>query len=150
MVSALLVPFGAALARELDVRAEPVPRLVLLARALRPELGVALAQAWLRGGRVRDGLRLLEDMCRRDRDNPWLWMINGYSLRDHGGADASITAFRRPIDLDPTSFWAHYSLAIALFHSGKLDQALAEEFGVTLAAAARQPAPSWRCHSSVA
>jgi len=101
VVSALLVPFGAALARELDVRAEPVPRLVLLARALRPELGVALAQAWLRGSRMCVGLRLLEDMCRRDRGNPWLWTINGYSLRDHGGADASVAPSAAPSTSTP-------------------------------------------------
>src|SRR5262249_26511755 len=49
------------------------------ARALRPELGEALAQALVRSGRVEDGLALFERLVREKPRNPWLHFRHGHA-----------------------------------------------------------------------
>src|SRR5262249_28604586 len=47
------------------------------ARVLRPELGVALAQALVKAGRGKEGLALLKRLVAEQPDNPWLHFERG-------------------------------------------------------------------------
>src|SRR5262249_11501635 len=55
------------------------------ARALHPELGLALAEALLKSGRAEEGLALFERLLRDRPDDPWLYLWHGYVLHESAG-----------------------------------------------------------------
>jgi serine/threonine-protein kinase len=54
------------------------------ARALRPELGVTLAETLVNGGRAKDGLALYQRLTVAQPDNPWLRLVCGSALNAQG------------------------------------------------------------------
>src|SRR5205823_5424515 len=83
------------------------------ARALRPELGVSLAQALVQSGRVEDGLALYERLVKESRDNPWLHFRHGYALGELGRLREEEAAYREAIRLQPDLLKAHCNLGNA-------------------------------------
>jgi Flp pilus assembly protein TadD len=97
------------------------------ARALRPELGAALAGALVDGGRVGDGLALYERLVTERRDNPWLHLAHGNALGRKGDVAGAIREYRLAIDYDPNGAKAHTNLGIALYDGKKdIDGAIRE------------------------
>src|SRR5262249_38960950 len=83
-------------------------------RALRPELGEALAQALVRGGRVEDGLALYARLVQEKPRNPWLHVRHGLALYAQQKPAEAEAAFRRAIELQPDYAKAYNNLGIAL------------------------------------
>ncbi|HZY91137.1 MAG TPA: serine/threonine-protein kinase, partial [Gemmataceae bacterium] len=93
------------------------------ARVLRPQLGVNLANALVSGGRVDDGLALLERLAADKQDNPWLHVVLGNALyyrRHYQGAEA---AYRAALRLKPDDPEAYYNLGAALYGQGRHKEA---------------------------
>jgi serine/threonine-protein kinase len=82
------------------------------ARALRPDLGVALARSLRRSGRTREGMVLLARLVRERPDNPYLHFQQGVALDDQG-----------KIALNPDLVKAYYDLGVALDDQGKYAEA---------------------------
>src|SRR5262249_9013243 len=80
-------------------------------RALRPELGLTLAQARVKAGEVREGLALFERLRAERQDDPWVYVALGSALSDdlhrHREAEA---AYRKATRLKPDSPVAHFRL----------------------------------------
>jgi tetratricopeptide (TPR) repeat protein len=96
-----------------------------VARGLRPELGVTLAEALLCSGRERDGLELLTSLVQERPDNPYLYYKQAnalYGKHDLGGA---IACYKKALALDPKYAMACNNLAGALYGKGDLDGAIA-------------------------
>jgi serine/threonine-protein kinase len=93
------------------------------ARALRPELGEALAFALTRSGRTREGLALYEWLTAGQRDNPWLHFRHGYALDMLGRRREAEAAYREALRLQPDIPGAQYNLGIALFDRGRYPEA---------------------------
>src|SRR5262249_57820095 len=72
------------------------------ARALRPEVGLSLAQARVKAGEVREGLALFEHLRAERQGDPWVYVQLGNALSDdprrHEDAEA---AYRGAIRLRP-------------------------------------------------
>jgi serine/threonine protein kinase/Flp pilus assembly protein TadD len=84
------------------------------ARALRPELGLALAQALVKAGRGKDGLALFKRLVAEKPDNPWLHYWRGYALDDLGRSSEAEKAFREAVRLQPDFPKAHGMLGAVL------------------------------------
>jgi serine/threonine-protein kinase len=95
------------------------------ARALRPDLGVELAEALLHSGHAREGLTLLARLVRERPDNPFLHFQQGFALDRQGDWDGAIACYQRAIVLDPKSPPAHNNLGVALYEKRDLDGAIA-------------------------
>jgi serine/threonine-protein kinase len=93
------------------------------ARALRPELGEALANALRRSGRVDDGLALYDQLVAATPDNPWLHFQRGYALNDQGRHKEAEAAFREAIRLNPDGYREHNNLGNALYSQGRYKEA---------------------------
>jgi tetratricopeptide (TPR) repeat protein len=83
---------------------------------LRPELGVALANALVKAGRVAEGLalckRLIEE--RQDNPNPWLHFVHGSVLCEQARYKDAEAAWREVIRLKHDYAEAHNDLGVAL------------------------------------
>src|SRR5262249_46078479 len=79
------------------------------ARALRPELGEALANALVNGGRVDEGGALYERLVTERPDNPWLHVRRGNALLGQGLYKEAESAYRAAIRLRPDYPEAHYN-----------------------------------------
>jgi tetratricopeptide (TPR) repeat protein len=84
------------------------------ARALRPELGVALARALVSGSRVKEGLALFERLRVERGDNPWVAFAHGNALLGQRRPLEAESAFRTAFRLRHNYFEAHNSLGNAL------------------------------------
>jgi Flp pilus assembly protein TadD/serine/threonine protein kinase len=89
------------------------------ARALRPELGVALAEALAGSGRAYESLALLARLVTEQPGNPWLHFERGWALADQGRHKEAEAAARKAIHLKPPFAEAHNLLGIALDSQGK-------------------------------
>jgi serine/threonine-protein kinase len=89
------------------------------ARSLRRELGVVLAEALVKSGRKKEGLRLAERLAAERPDNPWVHVIRGLALAAHGEHKDAETAYRRAIQQMPALPEAHNQLGIALASQGR-------------------------------
>jgi serine/threonine-protein kinase len=103
-------------------RAEAVACYVA-ARALRPELGVALARSLVDSGRVADGLALYQRLATEKRENPWLHLVIGIALRGQERHQEAEAAFRAAIRLKPDYPLAHGNLGSALHAQGRFKEA---------------------------
>jgi tetratricopeptide (TPR) repeat protein len=95
------------------------------ARALRPDLGVSLAIALLRGGRDNEGLVLLDRLMKEMPDNPYLYFTKGTGLYNKGDLDGAIACYHKAIALDPKLAPAHNNLGLALYFKHDLDGSIA-------------------------
>jgi serine/threonine-protein kinase len=93
------------------------------ARALRPELGVALARSLVDSGRVADGLALYQRLATEKRENPWLHLVIGLALRGQERHQEAEAAFRAAIRLKPDYPLAHGNLGSALHAQGRFKEA---------------------------
>jgi tetratricopeptide (TPR) repeat protein len=96
------------------------------ARALRPEFGVALAEALRKSGHVEEGLALNERLVRDRPDEPWLHLQRGYALAQEGRYREAEAAYREAIQRKPDDPYAHSSLAGGLGLQGRFKEAEAE------------------------
>jgi tetratricopeptide (TPR) repeat protein len=95
------------------------------ARALRPELGISLAESLVGSGRVREGLALYERLTAVRPDNPWLHYQHGRALHKQGQFREAAAAYRSALALDPKDAKRHYNLGLALYHKKDVDGAIA-------------------------
>jgi serine/threonine-protein kinase len=92
-------------------------------RALRPELGVSLANALVNGGRVGEGLALYERLAEERKGNPWLHYNLGNALFHQGRHQKAEAAYRATIRLQPGDAVGHFNLGCALSHQGRYKEA---------------------------
>jgi tetratricopeptide (TPR) repeat protein len=95
------------------------------ARALRPQLGVALGMALAKAGREAEGEGVLRDLLRRQPDNPELLFYLGIALREEKKLDEAVAAWRKAVELKPDLAVAFYNLGNVLHEQKKLDGAVA-------------------------
>jgi serine/threonine-protein kinase len=95
-------------------RWDEAARCYAAARALRTELGEALANAEVRSGRVPEGLALYERLVARAGDNPWLHHRRGHTLSEHGRFAEAEAPFREALRLKPDFPEAHNDLGYTL------------------------------------
>jgi tetratricopeptide (TPR) repeat protein len=93
------------------------------ARALRSDLGVTLAEALLKQGRVGEGLLLLGRLTVERPDNPWLHLRRGNALSDQKRFQEAEAAFHQTIRLKHDLPEAHYNLGNALAWQGRYQEA---------------------------
>jgi serine/threonine-protein kinase len=93
------------------------------ARALRPDLGEALANALVGSGRVEDGLALYQRLTVERPENPWLHFRHGYALGGQGRFPEAEAAYRAGLRLKPDVPAAHNNLGNALKHQGRFTEA---------------------------
>jgi serine/threonine-protein kinase len=93
------------------------------ARALRPELGVALARTLVKGGQVDEGLALFERLTAQRADNPWLYLVYGAALNGQGRPKKAEAAYRQALRLKPDYPEAHNNLGNTLSGQGRLKEA---------------------------
>jgi eukaryotic-like serine/threonine-protein kinase len=107
----------------------PVPRwgeaveCYAIVRALRPGLGLFLAHALVKSGRVQEGLALYNRLVAERPDNPWLQLQRGNDLYELNRFGEAESACRQAIALKPDYPEAHYNLGVALAGQGKLNEA---------------------------
>jgi tetratricopeptide (TPR) repeat protein len=96
-----------------------------VARGLRPDLGVTLAEALRESGREREGLDVLDWLVKERPDNPYLHFQQGNALWAKGDLDGAIACYHRALDLAPKRASVHYNLGVALQAKHDLDGAIA-------------------------
>src|SRR5262249_38886167 len=96
-----------------------------VARGLRPDLGVTLAEALLRSDRERESLNLLAWLVKARPENPYLHFQQAYALYAKHDLDGAIACYKKALDLDPKHAPAHTNLGNALKDKGDLDGAIA-------------------------
>jgi serine/threonine-protein kinase len=92
-------------------------------RALRPELGVRLAETLIVSGKSREGLALFERLLLERPDNPWLHFVHGLALYYIGRYEESVAANREAIRLNPRLATAYGNLGISLNLLGRFREA---------------------------
>ncbi len=97
------------------------------ARALRPELGRALARSLRRAGHSAEGLALDQELTKRRPDNPASHVALGYALWEQNRPKEAEACFRRAIPLKPDYALAHSNLGVVLQEQNR--PAEAEEAG---------------------
>jgi len=85
------------------------------ARALRPELGEALANALVESAETaEEGFSLYEQLVTEREDNPWLRLRLGNALDDRGRHRESEGEYRKALALQPDYPEAHNDLGVSL------------------------------------
>jgi Flp pilus assembly protein TadD len=95
------------------------------ARALRPQLGVALGRVLVQAGRGTEGEAVLRDLVHRQPNNPELHCYLGNALYHQKKLDEAVAAFRKAIALKPDDALAYNNLGATLSDQKKLDEAVA-------------------------
>lgn len=87
----------------------------------------------------RDAVRILEHLRRVGYDDAGTWELLGRAHFAAAHLSAAETAFRRLVELEPTSAWAHTALARALERQSRFDEAAAPyRLATAMGATARQ------------
>jgi tetratricopeptide (TPR) repeat protein len=85
------------------------------ARALRPELGEALANALVESAEtVEEGFALYAQLVRERKDNPWLHLRFGNALDDQRRHQEAEGEYRKALALQPDYAEAHNDLGVSL------------------------------------
>jgi tetratricopeptide (TPR) repeat protein len=95
------------------------------ARAVRPELGVLLAQALAKCGRAEEGLALCERLAAEQADNPWVQFVRGLALHEQRRYKDAEAAYREALRLKPIYPEAHNNLGAALYEQRHYPEAVA-------------------------
>jgi tetratricopeptide (TPR) repeat protein len=119
----LLGALGRLLERQGRARLEEAIGWYRAARAVRPQLGVALGQALVKAGRAAEGEVVLRDLVRRQPNNPDLRISLGNALAGQKKLAEAEAAFRKAIEFQPDLAAAHTNLGNALGAQGKLVEA---------------------------
>jgi len=114
---------GQLLSQQRSPRWQEVVTCYTAARVLRPDLGVALAEALVQSGRDREGLDLLARLAVEKADNPFVHFRRGYVLAEKGDPKGALAAFNAALNLAPTDGLAHYNRGVALKALGKVEEA---------------------------
>src|SRR5262249_52249841 len=93
------------------------------ARALRPELGEALAFALTKSGRGDEGLALDDRLVADRPDSPWLHFRRGIVLAAQGRFEEAEAAFRKALGLIPDLPEVHSNLGFTLNAQGRFKEA---------------------------
>jgi tetratricopeptide (TPR) repeat protein len=84
------------------------------------------ALALLRGGRAPEGVKLLEDVQRRDPSLPHTWFNLGLNFKQSNELDRAAAQFQRLVQLAPNEPIAHYQLGTIYRALGRAPEAIAE------------------------
>jgi tetratricopeptide (TPR) repeat protein len=95
------------------------------ARAVRPELGVALAKALVALNRVAESEEVFDDLARRLGDNPEIYCWLGYARLEQQKWKGAEAANRKTLALKADYAIAWHNLGVALYHQKRLDEAAA-------------------------
>jgi serine/threonine-protein kinase len=95
-------------------------------RALRPEVGVPLANTLVNSGRVDEGLGLWKHLVKARPDNPWMHSQYGQTLGNLSRYKEAEAEFREAIHLKPDNPMAHYNLGVTLSAGERFKEAEAE------------------------
>jgi Flp pilus assembly protein TadD len=114
------------------------------ARALRPELGIALVEALVHSGRLDEGLTLAQRLTAEQPNNPWVHFIRGLALSTRGRDRDAEAACREAVRLGPKLYAAHNGLGVVLARQGRLQEAVAAFRKATLL-----PPPSFEVYSNL-
>lgn len=109
---------GQLIARQRPPRWREVIECYTASRALRPELGMALASALSVSGRVTEGRALYEQLTHENPDSALMHFMHGENLRKEGDRKRAADAYRRAIAVDPRFAPAHNDLGTALSELG--------------------------------
>jgi tetratricopeptide (TPR) repeat protein/serine/threonine protein kinase len=93
------------------------------ARAVRPELGIALSQALSTAGRGAEAEVVLLDLDRQQPNHPEIHFFLGIVLRDQQKPGKAVDAYRKAIALQPNFPSAYTNLGQALHDQKKLEEA---------------------------
>jgi serine/threonine-protein kinase len=96
------------------------------ARALRPELGVVLANALERVGRGEEQLQLLDHMTAAQPGSLWLHQQRAYALHVQGRIEEAEAECNVALSLKPDDPIAHYNLGVILSARARPKEAEAE------------------------
>jgi serine/threonine-protein kinase len=91
-------------------------------RTIRPELGVSLANALVRSGRIDEGHALFEQLAKK-KANPWVYFEWGYALAEQKHNREAEAAYREAIRLKPDYARAHSNLGYVLSDQGRFKEA---------------------------
>src|SRR5690242_19369391 len=86
----------------------------------------AMAEVHLLRKDTRAARELYDELLRTDTQSPKLWNEHGVSLHQDGRFADATESYRQAIAVDPAYALAHNNLAVALYHAGDLDAAMAE------------------------
>jgi tetratricopeptide (TPR) repeat protein len=84
------------------------------------------ALALLRGGRADEGIKLLEEIQRRDPSLPHTWFNLGLHYKQSNDLDQAAAQFKKLTQLAPNEPIAHYQLGTVYRATGKTAEAVAE------------------------
>jgi hypothetical protein len=84
------------------------------------------ALALLKGGRVNEGLALLENVQRLDPSLPYTWFNLGLNYKKQGDTDKGIAQFERMVALVPSEPIGHYQLGTLYRLEGRTADAIAQ------------------------
>jgi serine/threonine-protein kinase len=115
------------------------------ARALRPELGIALAEALVHSGRLDEGLALVERLAAEQPSNPWVHFMRGLALSTTGRYRDAEAACQEAVRLGPNLHAAHNGLGVVLARQGRYKEAVAAFRKATLL-----PPPAFEVYSNLA
>jgi tetratricopeptide (TPR) repeat protein len=119
----LLNGLGELLERQGPARQKEAIAYYRAARALRPNLGVALARALGRGGQASEGELVLGDLVCRQPDNPEVYFYLGRARYAQRKLAEAAAAFHKAIELNPEYAAAYNDLGTTLNAQGKLPEA---------------------------
>ncbi|HEY7156236.1 MAG TPA: tetratricopeptide repeat protein, partial [Gemmataceae bacterium] len=101
-------------------------KFYLAARGLRPDLGVALAEALQRSGGEDEALDVLTALVKENPDNPYLHFRQAYALQNKSDLDGAMACYKETLELDPKYALAYNNLgAILCDHKRDYDRAIA-------------------------
>jgi Flp pilus assembly protein TadD len=121
----LLTALGWLLERHRPPRLEEAIGCYRAVCAVRPGLGVKLANALVRVGRASEGETVLRELVTQQPRNPELHFHLGNALGEQGKLAGAVAAFKKAIRLDPRFVRAHTNLGVALERQGKLAESVA-------------------------
>jgi serine/threonine-protein kinase len=119
----LLHALGVLLERHGPPRWAEAVKCYTAARAVRPELGLALARTLAEAGQSDEGLAVCQELLRLQPKNPIFHLQYGYIHAKQGRHKAAEVSFRRAIALQPNFAKAHNNLGAALAKTGNYREA---------------------------
>jgi tetratricopeptide (TPR) repeat protein len=121
----LLMDLGRLMDRQRPRRNGEAIECYRAARALRPDLGVALSELLSESKRAAEAETICRDLVQRLPGNPEPHLYLGNVLRNQKKLEEAEAAYRKAIELRPDFPYAYNNLSIALLRQKKLGAAMA-------------------------